>query len=63
MIGCSKGIEYFCEYEYEKMVITRPVVSNDEEIGFLPGDLESKMDPWMKPIKDVFQQKIHKKIR
>ena len=61
MIGCTKGIEYFCEYEYEKMIITRPVVSNDEEIGFLPGDLESKMDPWMKPIKDVFQQKIHKK--
>ena len=61
MIGCSKGIEYFCEYEYDKMVITRPVVSNDEEIGFLPGDLESKMDPWMKPIKDVFQQKINKK--
>ena len=61
MIGCTKGIEYFCEYEYDKMVITRPVVSNDEEIGFLPGDLESKMDPWMKPIKDVFQQKMNKK--
>ena len=43
------------------MVITRPVVSNDEDIGFLPGDLESKMDPWMKPIKDVFEKSINKK--
>jgi len=60
-IGCHKGMEFFNNYEYEKMVITRPIVSNDEELGFLPGDIDSKMDPWLKPIKDVFEKSMNKK--
>jgi phosphate starvation-inducible PhoH-like protein len=39
-----------------KIVITRPVVSVDEEIGFLPGGLESKMDPWTRPIFDSLRE-------
>ena len=35
--------------QYEKIIITRPTVSK-EEIGFLPGDLREKMDPWIQPI-------------
>jgi len=35
--------------EVEKIIITRPTVSK-EEIGFLPGDLREKMDPWVQPI-------------
>ena len=35
--------------EAEKVIITRPTVSK-EEIGFLPGDLREKMDPWVQPI-------------
>ena len=34
---------------YDKVIITRPTVSK-EEIGFLPGDLREKMDPWVQPI-------------
>ena len=36
--------------------MTRPVVSVDEEIGFLPGGLESKMDPWTRPIFDTLRE-------
>jgi phosphate starvation-inducible PhoH-like protein len=36
-------------------VVTRPVVSVDEDIGFLPGSLEEKMAPWTIPIFDVFK--------
>jgi len=35
--------------EVDKIIITRPTVSK-EEIGFLPGDLREKMDPWIQPI-------------
>jgi phosphate starvation-inducible protein PhoH and related proteins len=35
--------------EIEKVIITRPTVSK-EEIGFLPGDIREKMDPWLAPI-------------
>ena len=38
---------------YEKLIFTRPSVSVDEELGFLPGTLEEKMAPWVRPIYDV----------
>ena len=34
--------------------MTRPVVSVEEDIGYLPGTLEEKMDPWIRPIMDIF---------
>jgi len=40
----------------EKIVVTRPAVSVDEQHGFLPGTLEEKMAPWTRPIFDVFQE-------
>lgn len=40
----------------DKLVITRPAVSVDENIGFLPGKLEEKMAPWTRPIFDVLYQ-------
>ena len=37
----------------DRIVITRPTVAVDEELGFLPGSLEMKMDPWIRPVLDV----------
>lgn len=42
--------------EIERIVITRPAVSVDEQHGFLPGDLMSKMAPWTRPVFDVFRE-------
>ena len=50
------GIQKLINGEYEKLIITRPAVSVDEEHGFLPGTLEDKMDPWLRPIYDVFHK-------
>jgi phosphate starvation-inducible PhoH-like protein len=47
------GIRNFLLGTYEKLVFTRPSVSVDEELGFLPGTLEEKMAPWVRPIYDV----------
>lgn len=47
------GIRYFLTNTYEKLIFTRPSVSVDEELGFLPGTLEEKMAPWVRPIYDV----------
>jgi len=38
---------------YKKVVITRPIQSVGSEIGFLPGDINSKMEPWMIPMNDA----------
>lgn len=37
---------------YEKLIVTRPVQPLGKDIGFLPGTLEEKMEPWIAPIKD-----------
>jgi len=47
------GIRYFLTNTYEKLIFTRPSVSVDEDLGFLPGTLEEKMAPWVRPIYDV----------
>lgn len=47
------GIRNFLLGTYEKLIFTRPSVSVDEELGFLPGTLEEKMAPWVRPIYDV----------
>jgi len=41
---------------FDKIIITRPTVSVSEKIGFLPGTLEEKMEPWLMPIIDVLEE-------
>ena len=53
LLGTLVGLKYFMENKYEKIVITRPVKSVDEDIGFLPGTLEDKMAPWIRPVYDI----------
>ena len=56
MLSCYAAVEALRNGNVNKIVVTRPVVSVDEEIGFLPGGLESKMDPWTRPIFDVLRE-------
>src|SRR6056300_1895156 len=55
MLAVQVAIKLFKEKVVDKIVVTRPVVSVDEDIGFLPGNLEEKMAPWTIPIFDVFK--------
>ena len=55
MLAAERAIERLQKGEIDKIVITRPASNADEEIGFLPGDIVNKMEPWMKPIIDVFE--------
>src|SRR5210317_671641 len=54
MLACCAAIQGYNDKTYKKIVMTRPVVSVEEDIGFLPGTLEEKMDPWTRPIMDIF---------
>jgi phosphate starvation-inducible PhoH-like protein len=47
------GVKNFLLGIYEKLIFTRPSVSVDEELGFLPGTMEEKMAPWVRPIYDI----------
>ena len=52
------GVKNFLLGNYDKLIFTRPSVSVDEDLGFLPGTLEEKMAPWVRPIYDVLYQFI-----
>jgi phosphate starvation-inducible PhoH-like protein len=54
LFACLKSIEQLKSHEIDKIVITRPLVTVEEELGFLPGNILKKMDPWTKPIFDIF---------
>jgi phosphate starvation-inducible PhoH-like protein len=56
LLGVQMAIKSLQERAVEKIVITRPAVSVDEEHGFLPGTLNEKMAPWTRPIFDVFEE-------
>ena len=53
LLSIEQGVKHFLLEKYEKIILTRPSVSVDEDLGFLPGTLEEKMAPWMRPIYDV----------
>jgi len=53
-LAVSVGIQELLKNKYEKIVITRPMVAVSEDVGFLPGGIEEKMDPWMRPLYDTF---------
>ncbi len=58
LLGVEQGVRNFLLGNFQKMIFTRPVVSVDEDIGYLPGTLEEKMAPWIRPIHDILYQFI-----
>ena len=61
MLAVQHGIKMFQEGKVDKIVVTRPAVSVDEDLGFLPGTLNEKMAPWTRPIFDVFSEYYQQK--
>ena len=49
LLATQIALEYLFYREVDRIVITRPTVSN-EDLGFLPGNIKEKMDPWLSPI-------------
>lgn len=56
LFATEYGIKYFLSNMYEKIIFTRPSVAVDEDLGYLPGTMEEKMAPWIRPIYDVLYQ-------
>jgi phosphate starvation-inducible PhoH-like protein len=44
--------------EYERLILTRPAVEAGEKLGFLPGDLQQKIDPYLRPLYDALYEII-----
>ena len=63
LFACKAAAHAVLTNKVENIIITRPTVSVDEELGFLPGKLEKKMEPWVKPMFEIFEKdRIQKKV-
>jgi phosphate starvation-inducible protein PhoH len=57
MLACNQAIKELKSGRINKIVLTRPIVPvEEEELGFLPGNINKKMDPWTRPIFDIFNE-------
>jgi len=55
MIACHEAVKSLKAKKINKIIITRPTVTVEENLGFLPGSLEDKLYPFMIPIYEYFQ--------
>jgi phosphate starvation-inducible PhoH-like protein len=56
LLACQYAIENLQKNNINKIIITRPTISIEENLGFLPGNIKDKMHPWTVPIFDIFKE-------
>jgi phosphate starvation-inducible PhoH-like protein len=61
LFATEYGVRNYLNGTVEKLIFTRPAVSVDEDLGYLPGTLEEKLAPWVRPIYDILYTFIHPK--
>lgn len=55
-LAMAMAITAFKSGEVERIILTRPAIEAGEKLGFLPGDLQSKIDPYLRPLYDALYQ-------
>ena len=61
-LAIAMGVKLFSEGMVDKIVLTRPAVEAGERLGFLPGDMKEKVDPYMQPLYDALNEFLPHKI-
>lgn len=54
-LAVAEAIRLILTHKKSKLIITRPVVEAGESLGYLPGDLEDKIDPYLRPLRDAME--------
>ncbi|MBR1867971.1 MAG: PhoH family protein [Clostridia bacterium] len=57
-LAVAMAVSAFKSKEVEKIILTRPAVEAGEKLGFLPGDLQNKVDPYLRPLYDALQEML-----
>ena len=55
-LAMAMAITAFKNHQVERIILTRPAIEAGEKLGFLPGDLQSKVDPYLRPLYDALYQ-------
>ena len=54
-LAVAEALRLVLSHKKNKLIITRPVVEAGESLGFLPGDLEQKINPYLRPLRDAME--------
>lgn len=57
-LSAAKAAEALIHKEVDKIIVTRPVLQADEDLGFLPGDIAEKFAPYFRPVYDVLLRRL-----
>ncbi len=57
-LAVAKGVEVLSNSAIDRIILTRPAVEAGESLGFLPGDLKEKVDPYLRPLYDALSDMI-----
>ena len=60
-LAIAKAVEALLNDEVERIILTRPAVEAGEKLGFLPGDMEDKLDPYLRPLYDALLERVDSK--
>lgn len=52
-LACAMAVTAYKNREIERIILTRPAVEAGERLGFLPGDMQEKVDPYLRPLYDA----------
>jgi len=55
-LAMAMAIQAFKDGQVNRIILTRPAIEAGEKLGFLPGDLQSKIDPYLRPLYDALYQ-------
>ena len=59
-LACNFALDKLINKDIKKIIITRPTISIEEDLGYLPGNIDEKMSPFTTPIYDIFKESIQK---
>ena len=57
-LAVAKAVEYLLADKVQKIILIRPAVEAGEKLGFLPGDLSQKVDPYLRPLYDALYEMV-----
>lgn len=57
-LAVAMAVNSFKSKQVEKIILTRPAVEAGEKLGFLPGDLQEKVNPYLRPLYDALQEML-----
>ena len=58
-LAVAQAVDMMKRQQVERLVLSRPAVEAGERLGFLPGDMKEKVDPYLRPLYDALQDMLH----